>query len=116
MAAQLSKWTIEFYTDGRGKSPVEEFIDDLPEPQQRAVARMLLLLEEFGVNLGSQYAKHIEGKIWELRPKPNRLLYFAHTGCRFIILHAFRKKTRRTQRKDIAIAERRMAEFLEREG
>lgn len=116
MAKQLPKWTVEFYTDVGGNSPVEEFIDGLPGSQQSAVARMLLFLEEFGVSLGSNYVKHIEGKIWELRPKPNRLLYFAYTGRRFIILHAFRKRTRKTYKKDIAIAKRRMAEFLEREG
>jgi len=115
MTTRPAKWTVEFYTDVRGRSPVEEFINGLPVTQQQAVARVLLLLEEFGVNLGPPYVKHIEGGIWELRPKPNRLLYFAHTGCRFIVLHAFRKTSRKTQRKDIAIAERRMARFLEGE-
>jgi phage-related protein len=45
-----------------------------------------------------------------------RIIYFAHPGQRFILLHGFLKRTRKTQRKDLEIAERRMADFLEREA
>lgn len=61
-----------------------------------------------------------EGKLWELRiragRKAYRVIYFAFTGQRFILLHAFLKKTRKTPRKQIAIAQRRLADFLECEG
>lgn len=75
------------------------------------------LLREFGVLLRMPYAREIKGHkpLWELRPQPIRLIYFAHTGRRFIILHALRKKTRKLKTKDIGKAERRMEEFSERE-
>jgi len=78
------------------------------------------LLREFGLQLGLPYVKHLEGKLWELRVqagrKVYRVIYFAFTGQRFVLLHAFVKKTRKTPRKEIAIAQRRLADFLEYEG
>jgi phage-related protein len=111
-------WTIEFFRDNRGNSPVEEFLDGL-QPKERAKGYMhLRLLEEFGINLGLPYAKPLTGQkpLWELLPKPNRLIYFSHTKRRFIILHGFTKKSNKTSKQDIATAKRNMQTFLEREG
>jgi len=114
---QQPDWTIEFYTDRRGHSPVVEFINALPVREQAEVRNALRLLREFGTLLGMPHARPLTGhhKLWELRPGPNRLLYFAHTGRRFVILHGFRKRSQRTLAREIRIAERRMAEILERE-
>jgi len=117
MVTQQSRWVVEFYTDARGKSTVAKFINGLPEQEQATVGRHLLLLQEFGVHLGAPYTRPIAGhrKLWELRPGAIRLFYFAHTGRRFVILHAFRKKSRKTPKREIAIAERRMVTLLEGE-
>ncbi len=117
MTMQQTKWEIEFYTDVRGRSPAIEFINGLPEQEQVAVGRTLLLLQEFGVHLGAPHVRPITGhrKLWELRTGAIRLLYFAHRERRFVALHAFRKKSGKTPKQEIAIAERRMAAFLERE-
>jgi len=113
-------WTVEIYTDARGNAPVRDFIDSLPEKHQGRIARTIDLLEQFGLQLGSPYTKHLRGKLWELRIRAGRrayrIIYFAHPGQRFILLHGFLKRTRKTQRKDLEIAERRMADFLEREA
>jgi phage-related protein len=117
MTTESSCWRVEFYIDARGTSPVEEFLNGL-QPGERAKAdRYMRLLCEFGVQLGMPHAKALKGHkpLWELRPLPIRLLYFAHTGHRFIILHAFRKRSGRTRGRDIDIAERRMAEIREEE-
>lgn len=106
------RWTVEFYLDIHGESPVEDAINALPNVDQVAIDHHLDLLEEFG--LDAPGVKQVEGKIFELRPRSNRLLYFAHTGRRFIVLHWFRKKTNKTPRKEIAMAKGRMRDFLER--
>lgn len=117
MPTHRSEWRIEFYTVARGSSPVLGFINDLSEKERAKVYYYLKLLREFGTRLTMPYAKPISGHspLWELRPKPNRLIYFAHTGCRLIILHAFPKPRQKIPARHIATAERRMAEFLERE-
>jgi phage-related protein len=63
------------------------------------------------------HARPVAGQrgLWELRAGAIRLFYFAHTGQRFIVLHGFRKKSRKTPRREIVTAERRRSEFLERE-
>jgi phage-related protein len=117
MVPAQSNWTVEFHTTARGSSPVVEFINGLTEEEQAKIRNHLRLLREFGTDLGMPQVKPVSGHkpLWELRPLPNRLLYFAYTGRRMIILHAFPKRRGRIPPRDIATAERRLAEFLRRE-
>jgi phage-related protein len=118
MCSTVADWTIEYYIDARGTCQVLEYIDALQAIERAQVAMVLKLLKELGVALSMPYARGLKGHkpLWELRPGSNRVIYFAHTGRRFILLHAFRKKGRKTPKAEIAIAEKRMFEFLEREG
>jgi len=113
-------WTVEYYQDERGRHPVREFLDSLPEKDQARILQTARLLEEFGLQLGAPYVKAVRGKLWELRVRAGRasyrILYFAFVGQRFILLHGFIKKTRKIPSREIEIAERRMAEFLARQG
>jgi hypothetical protein len=60
-------WNIEYYKSIAGKCPVAEFIDMLYIKSKARVARTLDLLEEFGIELGMPYSKHLENQLWELR-------------------------------------------------
>ena len=117
MTTQEPGWVVELYTDARGKSAVIEFINGLPVRERAKVRNVLRLLCEFGVLLQMPHARPMSGHqgLQELRAGPIRLFYFAHTERRFAILHAFRKKSRKTPTREIAAAERRRAEFLEEE-
>ena len=117
MSVEHRRWTLEFYSDARGKSPVLEFINGLPESERAKVYMGLRLLREFGAVLGMPHARPLTGHkpIWELRAGPIRVLYFARAGRRFILLHVFRKKTGETPKREIAAAERRMAAIMEGE-
>jgi len=117
MSTQQPQWQVEFYTDVRGKSAVIELINELPARDRAKVRNALRLLCEFGILLQMPHSRPISGSggLWELRPGAIRLLYFAHTQRSMIILHAFRKKSLKTPRQEIAIAERRKSEFLEGE-
>ena len=106
-------WRIVFYKDARGHDPIEEYLNRLPAPERVAAVEAIRLLQEFGTFLGMPHAKHIRGKVWELRPESNRFRYFAYVGRRFIILHAYRKQSRKTPRRELAVAERRLAEVLQ---
>ena len=116
----MSSWTVENYIDARGRSPVEEFLNRLPASDRARIDQTIVLLEKFGLQLGPPYVKHLEGKLWELRVragrKAYRITYFAFTGQRFILLHAFLKKTQKTPRKEIVTARRRLADFLDYVG
>ncbi len=109
----LPSWRIVFYKDSRGRSPIAEYLNALPVGERTAAEEAFRLLREFGTMLGMPHAKHIGGKLWELRPGANRFFYFAYVGRRFVILHAYRKQGRRTPPQELAIAERRLIEVLE---
>ncbi|MFQ5791396.1 MAG: type II toxin-antitoxin system RelE/ParE family toxin, partial [Acidobacteriota bacterium] len=102
------------------KSPVWDFIFNLPAKDQAKMVRALDLLEEFGLELRAPYVKSVTGhrKLWELRVRgiggAYRILYFAFTEQRMVMLHAFAKKTRKTPGREIAMAEKRMDDFLRR--
>lgn len=106
-------WKIEFYCDHRGKCPPLEFIDRLPVIEQAKTRNALKLLQEFGSSLTMPHVKHIQGKLWELRPGGIRLFYFVFIEHRFVILHGFRKQSQKTPEQDIEIALRRMQELLD---
>lgn len=108
-------WQIGFYEDQRGRSPVLEFISGLSAKDRAKVNNVLRLLEEFGISLGMPHARQIIGKLWELRPGDNRLLYFVFEKRNIVILHGFRKRAMKTPGSEIAIAKRRMQELLEEE-
>jgi phage-related protein len=94
-----------------------DYINGFDERQRAKIYNHLRLLRTLGVRIGEPQAKKIKGHepLWELRPMPARLIYFAFIGRRFIILHAFTKKKDKLDPKEIKIAENRYLEFLERE-
>jgi phage-related protein len=111
------KWTIEFYEDSRGNHPVQEFLLTLDAKAQAKLLRVIDLLEEFGLNIPSSFAEKLND-IWELKERFGtdryRILYFAFTGRRFILLHAFIKKTQKTPKKEKEIAEARRTDHIKR--
>jgi len=114
-----SDWIVEGYQDAQGHRPVDEFIDALPAKERARIIRTIELLKTYGADLRMPYARHLKGKLWELRISFGRLdyrvLYFARAGRRFVLLHIFKKKTQKTPRREIETALRRMAELLDEE-
>ena len=95
-----------------------EFINSLETPVKARVARTLDLLEEFGIELGLPYAKHLEKQLWELRIRQARnryrIIYFLASGQTFVLLHGLTKKTGPVPRSDMETAERRRDDYLSR--
>ena len=114
-------WTIEYYMTREGKSPVKEFINSLSAEGQAKYIFITRLLKEYGIHVKEPYVRQITGhkKLYEIRIKDksgiSRILYFAHTGKKFVLLHGFIKKTVKTPAKEIDIAEQKMKEYLSRE-
>lgn len=109
-----SRWVIEFYRDRRGRMPVEDFLNSLPEHERMESLRVIDLLELYGLTIGMPHARPIAG-MWELRTATNRLFYVAMKGRRFVILHGYRKKSQAAPQAEIDTAARRWADLLERE-
>jgi phage-related protein len=107
-------YQVHFYRTSRGESPVEEFLGSLDNQTKAKVAQFIGLLEEYGPQLKRPIADKLEGKIYELRPKQARILYFFFIRREIVLVHGFLKKTNAVKIKELDLAERRMADWLAR--
>ena len=102
-----------------GRSPVEEFLNSLSGKQAQKVAWVLQLIEEMDY-VPSMYLKNLVNTdgILEVRARVGhdifRLLGF-RDGKTFVVLtNGFQKKTRKTPRQEIQLAEERKKDYLNR--
>jgi phage-related protein len=113
-------WGVDGYEDHRGRRPVNEFLDTLPLNERARVVRAIELLKTNGTRLRMPYARSLESKLWELRVPAGRMdyrvIYTPWPGHRFVLLHAFAKKTQKTPLRELEIARRRLAELMSRGG
>ena len=118
MGKNSEPWQVEFYCDHRNRCPVQEFLDGLPEKESAKASHQIDLLELLGIYIGREIARPLSGHnpLWELRPFPNRIIYFLYTGRRFVLLHGFKKAKKKKTQEHIKTAEKRMNVFLEEEN
>lgn len=112
---------IRFYTTQTGKVPVKEFLDSLNSKHAQKVAWVLELIERLD-QVPTQYFKKLKNTddIWEVRARIGsnsfRILGFT-AGDKFVILtNGFSKKSQKTPKQEIQLAEQRKAEYLYRNG
>jgi phage-related protein len=118
--SQLAPWTIESFVDRQGRRPVEEWLSGLETKDRTRIRRALDLLGDYGIQLPMPYARHLRGKLFELRIQAGRrdyrILYFAVVGRRMVLLHGFAKSTQKIPARELETAERRMAEHQADQG
>lgn len=68
----------------------------------------------FNINLKEPYVKSLGDKLYELRLKDHRgiyrIIYFIHVDQQFVMLHSFMKKTDKTPKNELKLAQDRMVE------
>jgi len=111
------EWEILYYRKENLRSPVEEYIDDQAPKTQAKLLRNLLLLSEFGPDIGWPLVTNVRRNIWELRTvvqgNQHRILFTVLPDKRLLMLHAFKKKTDKISNRDISIAIDRLKEYKE---
>jgi phage-related protein len=114
--ADQPEWTVVFYIDEQGHSPVAAFLESLDLKTQARFDWSIEQLRVRNVQAGEPLVKHIDGKLWELRRASSgniyRVLYFFHTGRQIVFLHGFQKKSQKTPRREIETAQQRLEDFL----
>jgi phage-related protein len=100
----MTLWTVELLDD-----TVVAELDAWPWDLRAALTRIFNRIGSVGLErLGEPHARHIEGKLWEMRVSGNRLegraLYVAAIGRRVVVVLAFVKKTRKTPDRYIRLA------------
>jgi phage-related protein len=116
----VPNWELVFYETSSGRSPVRDFIANLPTADEARVLEALDDLELHGVDLQMPRVRRLSGSaLWELRvrgPNQQRIMYVTITGRRIILLHGFQKQSRATPRREIETAEQRLADYRRRLG
>jgi phage-related protein len=107
----MNPWSIEV------TEAAEAELGVLPEDIQARFLHVMELLKAFGPhNVGMPHVRPLGDKLWEMRLKGKggiaRAIYFAAIGQRLVVVRFFVKKTRKTPRREIDLAVRRMNEFL----
>jgi phage-related protein len=74
-----------------------------------SLTRIVERIEAVGLErVGEPLVKHVEGKLWEMRPSGRRVegraLYVAAPGRRVVIVLAFQRRTQKTPRRLIELA------------
>ena len=106
------------YRTAAGRSPVKDFLAEVPEDAQ---AEILAAMKDIRDN-GMVMARHLRGSIYEVRASHNKVEYrvlFASEGQRwkvFLSLEAFHKTTQRTPPQRIEVAEARLRDWRSRKG
>lgn len=109
---------IVFYKRPNGNSPIDEFIDSLNTKQASKLLWTLRLVRSLE-RVPKEYLKKLKGTddIWEIRSQLGndiiRVLGFCDEN-RIILTNVFIKKSQKTPKNEIEIAEHRKKEYYER--
>ena len=114
----MEKFFIEYYSKEDGSCPVQEFMESLDIKMRAKLLKLQMLLEQNGNELTEPYSKHLGDGIFELRVQQgnniSRVLYFFVNGRRIIVTNGFIKKTNKTPKKELKLAKRYRANYMER--
>ena len=119
----IMAYKIIFYEKENGESEILDFLEDLRKKsvkskdariQFKQASLYIELLQNHGTILPENITKHITEDIWELRPGNNRIFYFCTINDSIILLHSFRKKTRKTPTREIKKAKAERDDYLYR--
>ena len=109
---------ISFYKNSRGDSPVEEFLDKLNDKQAKKVAWVLRIIRDLDIVPKEYFKKLVSTELWEVRIQVGsnaiRILGFIDEDNFIVLTNGFYKKTQKTPKKEIELAEKRMKEYLNR--
>ena len=113
------EFTVEFYETAEGRSPVQEFLDELKDSDPGDFAAVLAGLAKLR---NRQYhreplSKALGGGLFELRHvgKLNtRVLWFYVKGRRIIAVHGIRNKGQAIPARDLDTARERIRDWRER--
>ena len=98
---------------------IQETIRSFPNEIKKALGKTILELQH-GVSLGMPLSKampSVAKGVHEIRLKDKdgiyRVFYFTKVKEKILIFHAFQKKTQKTPKKDIDLAQKRLKEMLD---
>ncbi|MGE4240018.1 type II toxin-antitoxin system RelE/ParE family toxin [Ramlibacter sp.] len=105
-------WEI-LYFDGK----VQDAVLSLPAGLLARYLHLTDRMSEYGPDLGMPHTRAMSSGLFELRLKAkegiSRVFYGTFVNRRIVILHQFVKKTEKTPPRELAVARRRMKEWID---
>lgn len=90
---------VSFYKTLSGRSPIEDFITDLPKSDQARFADVFEGLEKYGFGCPRVQFKQLRGKLWEIKFNTQsggyRIAYAIVEIDTMLWLHAFKRKLKK---------------------
>jgi len=110
---------ILFYRTASGQNPIEDFLDSLSSKQAQKVTWVLKLVEVLERVPSIYFKKMVNTQdLWEVRAVIGsnifRLIGFFDGPNLVVLTHAFQKKTKKTPKQAIKIAEERKRDYFRR--
>jgi phage-related protein len=105
-------WTVETLD-----ATVDDKIASLPDDMQAGFLRLAERIEAVGLEWIREppHVKNLRGKLWEMRfggwDGVGRAIYLATIGRRVVVVHSFVKKTQKTPKAALELAEQRAKEI-----
>ncbi|MFM9899937.1 MAG: type II toxin-antitoxin system RelE/ParE family toxin [Polaromonas sp.] len=102
-----------FYRSASGLEPVREWLKALDKADRQVIGEDIAYVQ-YKWPIGKPRVDHLQGSVWEVRSNiGNRIarVLFAVEKSEMILLHAFIKKTQRTNPSDIELANKRLKEW-----
>jgi len=107
---------VVFYNTNSKKFPVLDYINSQEALRIAKIRNAIRLLGEFGIEDSLSGNKKLKGSrykgVHQLAVESSRIIYFLISGNKFVLLHAFTKKTNKTPIKELEIARKRMKDYL----
>ena len=103
---------ITFYITASGRSPVLDYVKELPTPERARLLEALDQIERYGFEAIRVQFRQIEGKLWEIKTSMHRVFYVVIKRDEMILLHAYRKQGQKLPLKEREVAMKRMREVL----
>lgn len=106
-----SEWKIVTYETSRGDKPIDEFFKNQQPTTRAKMVHNIRLLQNYGNQLTMPHSKMFGSGLYELRirGKDELRIFYCFIGSRTIhLLHAFKKKTPKTPKRELDLAIERM--------
>ena len=113
-----NKGVVFYYISPRGNNLVKDFIDSLPFKQKAKIFRIFQFLQEYGFYSITPHIKKLTGtSFWEIRILGTdnlRIIFFIAGKNEILVLHGFKKKTKKTPLKELTLAFKRFTKWQKR--
>lgn len=104
---------VTFYTTASGKSPVLNYLENLPKQEKARILEALEQIDQYGFDAVRVQFRQIEGKLWEIKISGHRVFYVVIEREEMILLHSYKKQGQKLPLKEKKITINRMKEVCD---